>query len=154
MATLDFEQVPPIGAGSALHDWQRIHNLIIPTAPLSVDDVSVRARRNHLDVAYLDGVAVGCSTVRPPTRETASATVIARVLPDHRRRGFGEQLYQRALAAARELDAAAIETVVLATNEDGLRFALRHGFVETDRYVLDGDTVPFIDLRLAAGQPA
>jgi hypothetical protein len=34
-------------------------------------------------------------------------------------------------------------------NEDGLRFAERHGFVETERYLLPGDTIPWIDLRLA-----
>ncbi len=41
-----------------------------------------------------------------------------------------------------------VETVVLASNEEGLRFAERHGFVEIDRYTLDGDTTPFVDLRL------
>lgn len=75
--------------------------------------------------------------------------MIARVLPEHRRHGFGEQIYQRALAKARELGAQVIETVVLASNEDGLRFATRHGFVEIERYVLPGDTIPFVDLRLA-----
>lgn len=91
---------------------------------------------------------MGCSTVRPPAGGTAAATVIARVLPGHRRRGFGEQIYLRALATARGLGAEVIETVVLASNEDGLRFARQHGFAETDRYVLPGDTVPYVDLRL------
>jgi hypothetical protein len=42
-----------------------------------------------------------------------------------------------------------IETVVLTSNEDGLRFALRHGFVEIERYVLPGATIPYVHLRLA-----
>jgi ribosomal protein S18 acetylase RimI-like enzyme len=75
--------------------------------------------------------------------------VIARVLPEYRRRGFGEQVYLRGLAKARELGARVIETVVLASNQDGLRFARRHGFAETDRYVLPGDAVAYVDLRLA-----
>ena len=150
MPELHFTQVQPAGREAVLRDWQRIHNLIIPTNPLSVDQIDERARRNHLEVAYLDGVAVGCSTVRPPTGDSATATVITRVLPEHRRRGFGEQMYQRALSTARELGAQVIETVVLASNEDGLRFALRHGFVEIERYVLPGDTTPFVDLRLAS----
>jgi hypothetical protein len=50
---------------------------------------------------------------------------------------------------ARQHLEAVIETVVLASNEDGLRFARRHGFVEIDRYVLAGDAIPFVDLRLA-----
>lgn len=132
-----------------LKDWQYVHNVIIPTHSLSLDDVRERVRRNHLEIAYLDGDLVGCSTVRPPTDETPTATVIARVLADHRGRGFGEELYARGLDRARELGAEVIETVVLSSNEDGLRFALKHGFVEIERYLLPGDTIPWIDLRLS-----
>ncbi|MFE0459478.1 GNAT family N-acetyltransferase [Kitasatospora sp. NPDC058965] len=134
----------------ALADWQYVHNEIIPTDPLTLDEVRERAGRNHLEVVYLDGVVVGCSTVRPPTGESpGTATVIARILPAHRRRGLGEQLYRRGLARARECGATVVETVVLVSNEDGLRFAERHGFVEFDRYALPGDTVAYADLRLA-----
>jgi GNAT superfamily N-acetyltransferase len=143
---LSYELVRP-ERDDVLRDWQRVHNLIIPTALLSVEDVEERAGRNHLEVAYLEGVAVGNSTVRAPEDDTV--TVIARVLTEYRRRGFGEQLYRRGLAKARELGGRVIATVVLESNEDGLRFALRHGFVETDRYLLPGDTVPFVDLRLS-----
>ena len=149
MPELHFEQVQPAGGEAVLADWQRIHNLIIPTDPLSVDEIGERAGRHHLEVAYLDGVAVGCSTVRPPTGDSVTATVIARVLPEQRRRGFGTQIYQRGLAKARELGAQVIETAVLASNADGVEFALRHGFVEIERYVLPGDTIPFVELRLA-----
>lgn len=90
---------------------------------------------------------VGCSTTRPPTA-TEAATVIARVLPEYRGRGFGTRLYERCLAAVRELGATTIATVVLASNTDGLRFALRNGFAEVERYRLPGDTVAWIDLRL------
>lgn len=150
MSALRFEQVQPAGQDGVLADWRHIHNLIIPTAPLSVAEVQERAGRNHLEVAYLDGVAVGCSTVRPPggSPPNDKATVIARVLPEHRRRGFGEQIYRRALAKARELGARVIETVVLESNADGLRFARSRGFVEIERYVLPGDRIPFVDLRL------
>ncbi len=132
-----------------LEDWQYVHNVIIPTHGLSLDEVRERARRHHLEVAYLGDVLVGCSTVRPPTDDTSTATVIARVLAAHRGRGFGEELYTRGLRRARELGAEVIETVVLSSNEDGLRFARKHGFVETERYLLPGDTIPWIDLRLS-----
>jgi L-amino acid N-acyltransferase YncA len=78
--------------------------------------------------------------------------VIVRVLAAHRRHGFGEELYARALNRALELAAEVIETVVLSSNVDGLRFAQKHGFVEIDRYLLPGDTIPWIDMRLAAPQ--
>ncbi|MFD9353989.1 GNAT family N-acetyltransferase [Streptomyces sp. NPDC060031] len=136
------------GDEAALRDWRQVHNLIIPTAPLSPQEVRERSGRNLLDVARLGDVLVGCMTVRPPADDPATATVIARVLPEYRGRGFGRALYEHGLAQARALGATVIETVVLESNTQGLRFAVRHGFTETDRYVLPGDTLAFVDLRL------
>ena len=133
-----------------LEDWRHVHNVVIPTHSLSIADVRERAQRHHLEVAYLGDEVVGCSTVRPPSDNKQTATVIARVLAAHRRQGFGEELYARCLHRARELGAEVIETVVLASNPDGLQFAQRHGFVEIDRYLLPGDTIPWIDMRLAS----
>ncbi|MFG2140813.1 GNAT family N-acetyltransferase [Streptomyces sp. NPDC048650] len=132
---------------ATLEDWQYVHNVIIPTAVLSLEDVRERAQRYHLEVAYLDDVLVGCTTVRPPADETATATVIARVLAEHRGRGFGEELCTRGMDRARTLGADEIETVVLASNADGLRFAEKHGFVEVERYLLPGDSIHWITLR-------
>ncbi len=146
VSTLRIEQ-PDDDAG--FKDWQYVHNLIIPTHQLSLDDVRERAGRNTLEVAYRDDVLVGCTTVRPPADDTATATVIARVLPGHRGQGLGRRLYERGLKRARELGAGAIETVVLTSNADGLRFAEKHGFVEVERYVLPGETIPWCTLRLA-----
>jgi predicted GNAT family N-acyltransferase len=133
---------------ASLEDWRYVHNVVISTHILSLDEVRERAQRNHLEVAYLGDVLVGCSTVRPPTDGTSTVTVIARVLAAHRGQGFGEEISARGLKRARELDAKVIETVVLSSNEDGLRFAQKHGFVEIERYLLPGDTIPWITLRL------
>lgn len=146
MSDLRFQQ-PDCDA--TLRDWQHVHNVIIPTHVLSLEEVRERSERNHLEIAYLDDGVVGCSTVRPPTDDTLTATVIARVLAAHRGQGFGEALFERGLHRARELGARVIETVVLSSNDDGLRFAQRHGFIETERYLLPGDTIPWIDLRLS-----
>ncbi|MFI5523029.1 GNAT family N-acetyltransferase [Streptomyces platensis] len=132
-----------------LKDWQYVHNTIIPAHLLSLEEVRERAQRHHLEVAYAGDELIGCSTVRPPADGTRTVTVIARVLEAHRGRGFGEELYARGLRRAREWGGEVIETVVLSSNEDGLRFALKHGFVETERYLLPGDSIPWIDLRLA-----
>ena len=35
-------------------DWQHIHNEIIPTDPLSLDEVRERSGRHRLELAYLD----------------------------------------------------------------------------------------------------
>jgi GNAT superfamily N-acetyltransferase len=139
-------QQPDVDA--TLEDWRYVHNTTIPTHHLSLADVRERAGRHHLEVAYADDALVGCSTVRPSTDAEPTTIVIARVLAPFRRNGYGQHLYERCLDRARELGAEAIGTVVLESNEDGLRFALRHGFVETERYVLPGETIPWIDLRL------
>jgi GNAT superfamily N-acetyltransferase len=129
-------------------DWQRVHNEIIPTDPLSLDQVRERSGRHHLEVLYAGGEPVGCSTVRRPD-DDQGAVVIARVLPEHRRQGFGQQLYERGLTLAREwADERPVETVVLASNDAGLAFAVAHGFVEVERYLLPGATVPYVALRL------
>ncbi len=47
-----------------------------------------------------------------------------------------------------------LETVVLASNHEGLAFAVRHGFVEFDRYVLDGETAEYIELYLPSNRVA
>lgn len=132
-----------------LEDWRYVHNVVIPTHLLSLDDVRDRAQRHRIEVAYLGDVLVGCTTVRPPTDERLTATVIARVLAAHRGQGFGGKLYAHALKQARKLGAEVIETVVLSSNESGLRFAIKHGFTETERYQLPGETIPWIDLRLS-----
>jgi GNAT superfamily N-acetyltransferase len=157
MSELRYEPVRPDGS-TVLADWRHIHNVIIPTAPLSVVEIQERCQRNRLTVAYLDDVAVGCSTVRPPAGDPAAVTVIVRVRPEHRRHGLGQQLYDQAVATATALGARLLDTVVLASNEDGLRFAKRHGYVEIGRYVPDGHTIAFVDLRahavqLDAGRP-
>ncbi|MEU9141724.1 GNAT family N-acetyltransferase [Streptomyces sp. NPDC048404] len=130
-----------------LADWQHVHNAIVPPAAMSLAEVRERVRRYRLEIAYLGDVLVGCTTVRPPTGDSATATVIARVLAEHRGRGFGEELYTRGLEQARASGARVIETVVLAANEDGLRFARGHGFAEIERYVLPGETAEWVDLR-------
>ena len=131
-----------------LREWREIHNEIIPTAPLSGPEVAERATRHALTVAYVGERLVGCATVRPPAESQGTATVIVRILEPFRRRGLGTSYLDLMLAEARSLGAARIETVVLESNLDGLRFARARGFVEHDRYLLDGDTVAFVDLHL------
>ncbi|MFD0265555.1 GNAT family N-acetyltransferase [Streptomyces sp. NPDC127106] len=147
MSGLRIERVDGSGE-DLLRDWLYVHNLIVPPDALSLADVRERAGRHRLDVAHRGDVLVGCSTVRPPTAD-GPATVIARMLPEHRRQGLGTQLYAHALAEARRLGADVIETVVLESNEDGLRFALARGYVEVERCLLPGDSIPYVDLRLA-----
>ncbi len=133
----------------SLAAWQRVHNEIIPTDPLSLAEVRERSGRHRLELAYVGDDAVGNSTVRRPT-DDEGAMVIARVLPAYRRRGIGSLLYRRGLEVARAwADERPVETVVLASNTDGLAFALAQGFVEVERYLLPGATIPYVALTLA-----
>lgn len=142
-----------VATGSLLEDWRAIHNMIIPTDPLSTDDVAERSTRHRLTLAYTGAQLIGNATVRPLHEPDEVATVIVRILPEHRRKGHGSTYLQAELAQARALGARRIETVVLASNTDGLAFAQAHGFIEHDRYVLDGDTNAFIDLHLPHNEP-
>lgn len=137
-----------IATGPLLEQWRAIHDGIIPTDPLSADQVAERVRRHRLTLAYADGQLVGNATVRPPHEPEAVATVIVRILPKYCRNGHGSAYLAVELAHARAIGASRIEIVVLSSNIDGLAFAQARGFIEHDRYVLDGDTVPFVDLHL------
>ncbi|MER7573911.1 GNAT family N-acetyltransferase [Streptomyces sp. NPDC126514] len=142
-------QVVPVDGDRMLEQWRHVHNLIVPPDELSLAEVRERSGRHRLENACLGDELVGCSTVRPPEGEGAVATVIARVLPEFRRRGFGTALYEHCLAQARVLGAQDIQTVVLAANSDGLRFAEARGFVEVERYVAPEDeTEVWLTLRL------
>ncbi|CAL9300618.1 hypothetical protein SUDANB135_03218 [Streptomyces sp. SudanB135_2055] len=143
-------RVEPVAGDAMVEEWRQVHNAVVPPAAMSWDRARERAGRYRLANAYLGDVLVGCSTVRPPEGEERVATVIARVLPAFRGRGIGAALYEAGMAAAEALGAGAVETVVLAANGDGLRFAGARGFVERDRYVLDGESDEWVDLRLAA----
>ncbi|MFD7031997.1 GNAT family N-acetyltransferase [Streptomyces sp. NPDC059917] len=147
MQTLRFESPH---TETTLEHWRYVHNAIIPTAPLSLEELRERRERYRLEVAYLDDVPVGCSTVRPPDEETPNTTVIARILPAHRGQGLGRKLYDRCLEVAATLGGAGTETVVLASNTEGLAFARSLGFEEIETYLLPGDTIPFISLALPA----
>ena len=136
-----------VATGHDLEQWRAIHNAIIPTAPLSADEVAERAGRNRLTLGRVGDRVVGNATVRPPG-DDGVATVIVRILPEHRRRGLGGGYLAHELDEARSLGPHRIETVVLASNIDGLAFALAHGFIEHDRYTLPGQDVPFVDLHL------
>jgi hypothetical protein len=75
--------------------------------------------------------------------------VIARLFPAHCAQGFGEELYVRGPSQAGGLSAKVIETVVLSSSEDGLRFARKYALVEAERYLPPGGNHPWINLRLS-----
>jgi serine/threonine protein kinase len=67
-------RIERVDSEALMLDWQLVHNEIIPTDPLSLEEVRERVGRNVLEVAYDGSVLVGCSTVRPPSAETSAVT--------------------------------------------------------------------------------
>lgn len=124
-----------------------MHNEIIRAGQLSDEQVRDRARKHHLEVAYLDDNPVGCTTVRRATDPDARVVVIVRVLPPYRRRGIGASLLVRAEKQAHGMGAGRIETIVWAANLEGTHFAQVHGYTEVDRYLIPGEQVPYVTLR-------
>jgi GNAT superfamily N-acetyltransferase len=118
--------------------WREVHNLVIPPHQLSTSEVRERLTRHRLTLAYVGETLVGNATVRPG--RLPIATVIVRILPAHRRHGYGSAYLDALLASARRLGAQRIETVVLEANAEGLAFAVGRGFVEFDRYEAVGAT--------------
>ncbi|MFE1438197.1 GNAT family N-acetyltransferase [Streptomyces sp. NPDC058739] len=142
-------RIETVDGDAMLRQWRHVHNVIVPPAAMSLDEVRERAARHRLRNAYVGDELVGCSTVRAPEGEERAVMVIARVLPGHRGHGYGTALYEDGLAHARGIGAGAVDTCVLAVNGEGLAFARARGFAETERYTLDGESDVWVDLRLA-----
>ncbi|WP_183407121.1 GNAT family N-acetyltransferase [Nocardioides marmorisolisilvae] len=131
--------------------WRQIHNTIIPASPLSAEEISERRQVNLLTLAYAGEDLVGNATVRSPTDNSDTRTVIVKILPEYRNRGYGTEYLAQMLEVARQLGSQRIETVVLVANVDGMRFAVGNWFCEIDRYVVDG--AEYVDLALLPVDP-
>ena len=90
-------------------DWREIHNRIIAASPIAPEEMPERRRRNLLTLAYAGDQLVGNSTLRPPTDKSDTATVIVRILLEHRNRGLGTSYLQQVLERARALFARIFE---------------------------------------------
>lgn len=121
-----------------------MHNAVIRPVQLTAEEVVERAASNYLTLAYVDDTLVGNATVRAP--HDGHVMVIVRILPEYRRQGFGSEYLRAMLKQARVGQDVQINTVVLVDNADGLSFAIRRQFVETERYEVGG--VAFIELTL------
>jgi GNAT superfamily N-acetyltransferase len=134
--------------GELLERWREVHNIIIPPMPLTADDVAERSQRYELTVAFADHVLVGNATLRAPA--DGAVTLIVRILPEHRRQGFGGEYFEVLLDQESAKAATRITTVVLVTNVDGLDFARHRGFEVTSRYDING--VDFVEMtKLSSG---
>jgi GNAT superfamily N-acetyltransferase len=116
-----------------LEAWRAVRIAVLPgERTATVAELREQARPGrHLVVAELDGVLVGSGVA--DRSDVRGASIVARVLPEHRRRGIGtallHDLAERALAAGHTLASAGVDS------DGDLAFAQRFGFVEVDRQV-------------------
>ncbi|MFF5158857.1 GNAT family N-acetyltransferase [Streptomyces sp. NPDC000348] len=143
-------RIEAVAGDAVLEQWRHVHNVIVPPAAMTLDEVRERVTRGYrLENAYAGDVLVGCSTVRPPQGADAVVTVIARVLPEHRRRGYGAALCASGIGHARGGRRGRRD------RGPGRRRGRRpvrsraRGFDEVERYVLPGESELWLTLRPA-----
>ena len=124
-----------------------IHNQVWPHDAVTMAEVrsfSGRAIAYGDHLALIDGEPVGSVAVAiMPSRPAIGFTLLA-VLPRHRRRGAGSQLYRTASAWIADHDVDEMEGVVPEDDDDSLAWAVRRGFRELERnsrLVLDVTTI-------------
>jgi len=83
-------------------------------------------------LAFFGEVPVGCGVGRPSSIQSSLYTMV-RVLPEHRGRGAGQQLYQALSAHAREVGRSSMWGRIREDDEASRRFATNRGFREAGR---------------------
>lgn len=115
-----------------LEAWNRVRRIVVPDEPIATMD---QLRSDVADRVFLlaevGGEIVGSGLAGDSN--LADGFAMPRIVPDHRRRGFGSAV----LEAILEIHVAAGRHSVSshAQDEGALAFALRHGFKEVDRQV-------------------
>jgi len=126
--------IRPARSDADLEAWNRVRRIVVPDEPITTLD-QMRSMAAEPDRVYLlaelAGDTVGTGLASDSNLADGFAT--PRILPDHRRRGFGSAVLRTIL----EAHAAAGRHSVASHAEDegALAFALHHGFHEVDRQV-------------------
>jgi GNAT superfamily N-acetyltransferase len=126
------------------------YNEVWPRRAVTAEDVEAWRVMSVSHVEFLstvDGADVGSAAASVPVSQPHLAVVLVTVLPQLRRRGAGTALFDAASAWAAQQGVGQLETVVDASDDASLDFALHRGFREQSREVV-------LELELAAVDPA
>jgi GNAT superfamily N-acetyltransferase len=126
--------IRPAMSDADLEAWNRVRRIVVPDEPITTID-QMRSMAAEPDRVYLlaelDGETVGSGLASDSN--LADGFAMPRILPDHRRRGFGSAvlgvILDTHVAAGRHSVASH------AQDEGALAFSLHHGFEEIDRQV-------------------
>ena len=121
-----------------LEAWSQVRRVCLPDEPIGTLDQmrSMLAERVFL-LGESDGKVVSHGVAADSS--LADGFVMPRVLPDHRRRGFGSTMLKAIIDIQLEIGRRSVASH--AQDEDALAFAIHHGFIEVDRQVEQVRTV-------------
>ncbi|HEV2592045.1 MAG TPA: GNAT family N-acetyltransferase, partial [Gaiellaceae bacterium] len=112
--------------------WAEIKSRVAPDEPVSAEQVKASDEDGRLLLlASVDGIDVGCG-IGVPSGFAGRTFLMARVLPEHRRRGTGTELVRALCDHARALGREGINAFVDAPDLGSLAFAERLGLREVD----------------------
>lgn len=133
--------------------WLAVHNAVRPSfarSPRDDDDALgwVPAEQRRRWLIELDGTPVAAASIEReifmPSSTLAEAELL--VLPTHRRRGLGSQLYDSMSRFAHALGFDGLRGVVMEDDADSVAYVERRGFTRGERHV-------DVSLRLAEVPP-
>ncbi len=113
-----------------------IYNAVWPRDAITMDEVRSFQRQSLAwadYVAYLDREPVGSAFLAIRRERPDMPVILLTVLAHARRSGIGTALYGAGSAWTREQGLERLEAIVEEDDEESLGFALRRGFVETER---------------------
>jgi GNAT superfamily N-acetyltransferase len=118
--------------------WIAVWDAITPREPSSPVEVLRRRLERQPGRLYLlarhgdEPVGLGFAG---PSQSPERTSLVVRVLPPHRRRGFGSALFDRALEHARGLQAPRVSGMVFEDDPESIVWVTKRGFEEYDRQV-------------------
>lgn len=126
--------ITPCVADEDYEAWRQVRIAVLPyERTLSVAELRASESPERLMVvARMDGTVVGHG-LSDRADSAGSGSVIPRVLPEHRRRGYGTALLERLIAHVEGLGFPMLRAG--ADDEGSLAFAHRFGFTEVNREV-------------------
>jgi GNAT superfamily N-acetyltransferase len=115
-----------------LEAWAAIKSRVVPDEPVTAEQlVATEEPGRVLLLAELDGVLAGCG-IGGLSSFGDKAYIMARVLPEHRRRGVGSELVRALAEHGRALGRDGVNSFVESCDVASIRFAERLGLAEVD----------------------
>jgi mycothiol synthase len=115
-----------------LEAWAAIKSRVVPDEPVTAEQLIATDEPGRvLLLAELDGILAGCG-IGGLSAFGDKAFIMARVLPEHRRRGVGAELVRALAEHGRALGRNGVNSFVEWHDEASIRFAEKLGLAEVD----------------------